>query len=448
MKKIAECRACGSKALTFAFSVPQTVWRQGVLGGRSTVEREFVFCDPTRDANACGLLQASDPAPHVRDDCASARWPSNRSHLRAVATEALELMSGRDCAALDIGCNDGTLLSYYPRWVDRYGVDPSERVEEIGAWAWTARCAFPSAELDRALGGKTFDIVTAQSVFESIDEPRAFLARIKSLLAPDGVFVLETLYAPMALTRTNVETFASGVSCAHSLETLERLVRDSGLKIVRGALTDKDGGSVRLFVTHAECGDHDFDPWYERLARLWDEENALSLRTSHPYRAFERRAEMARASFRALLADLAEKGERAHLVGAGPDSGALIALAAAEARLVAAVIGDGRPEAGAQAFGLPLITESDSRAAEPDLLLAPASLKRDMLERWREQILLGARIVFATPEPHIVHAQNYASELGKVLAGAATGGSVESLRAVLGAAGGPRLVAERERASG
>ncbi|MEZ5917434.1 MAG: hypothetical protein R3C40_07715 [Parvularculaceae bacterium] len=42
------------------------------------------------------------------------------------------------------------------------------------------------------------------------------------------------------------------------------------------ALTDKDGGSIRLFITH-DTEDYDFDPWYERLM-VWDE-SALSLRS-------------------------------------------------------------------------------------------------------------------------------------------------------------------------
>ena len=187
------------------------------LGGRKGFSRRsdhaagYVLCDPSRDARACGLLQsanAEDESAHAP----SGHHASTRDHLRAVATEALEMISGRDCSALDIGCNDGTLLSFSPRWVDRYGVDPSDHVEEVGDWAWTGKSRFPSPELDAAFGEKKFDIVTAVSVLEHVGDPRAFLARVKSLLAADGVFALETLYAPIMLTRTCVETLQAGVS--------------------------------------------------------------------------------------------------------------------------------------------------------------------------------------------------------------------------------------------
>ncbi|MBI1365018.1 MAG: methyltransferase domain-containing protein [Alphaproteobacteria bacterium] len=443
VKEITECRACGSKALTPAFSLPaslsQVFEARGVFSSFQKQSTDFVLCDMTKDAFACGLLQSAHYNRPLENEAPSGRFASVRHHLRAAATEALELISGRDCAALDIGCNDGALLSYYPRWVDRFGVDPSERVEAIGEWAWTARAAFPSAELDRAFGDKKFDIITAISVFERVDEPRAFLARVKSLLSADGVFVLETLYAPMTLTRTAIEPVIGAASAVYSLAVLERLARDSGLKIFRGGLTDKEGGSVRLFLTHADVDDHDFDPWYERLARLWDEENALALRLAPPYQAFERRAEKAREDFIALLERAGREGDCAHLLGTGAQSAALLAWAGRAAGVVTAAVG----AAGDAPLGrLDVISETESRAAEPGYLIVPAALKREMLERWREAILLGARMIVASPEPHVIHAHNYVAELAKTVAVGDGSGGVETLRAILSAAGGPRLVAD------
>lgn len=412
--------------------------------GRKPASVDYAICDGAKDAFACGLLQRVKMDRRPQPDAApSATYRSTRSHLRAIATEALELISGRDCCALDIGCNDGTLLSFYPRWVDRHGVDVDAIVEGVGEWAWTAQAAFPSAELDRALGEKKFDIVTAVSILEKISEPRAFFARMKSLLTPDGVIVIETLYTPMALARTGVDAFASGAEALYSLGVLERMARDCDLKIFRGALTDKDGGSIRLFLTHSDVSDYDFDPWYERLARLWDEENALALRSVQSYQAFENRSDAARADFHGLLAELHERGETAHLLSAGPQAVALYRWAGKMAHVITAAVDEKPPLNGAYLceYGPVVISETDCRAAEPEYLLAPASLKREMLERWREAIILGAKMIIATPTPHIVDASNFAVEFGKSIAGGDNPGEVETLRAILTAAGGPRLVA-------
>jgi 2-polyprenyl-3-methyl-5-hydroxy-6-metoxy-1,4-benzoquinol methylase len=448
MTKISRCRVCGSKALTPAFSIGDGGKETPRLAGRRRrYSSEYVLCDTTRDAMACGLLQSAEARQAPIASSPSSRYASVRNHLRAAATEALELISGRDGAALDIGCSDGSLLSFYPRWIERFGIDQSSRhVGVIGAWATTAHGSFPSPGADKFIGARKFDIVTAISVLEELDDPKAFLQGVKAALADDGVAVVETLYAPVTLTRTQVETFLAGVSAVYSLAVLERLARECGLKIFRGALTDKEGGSIRLFLTHEGVDAHDFEPWQERLARLWDEENALSLRTLHPYRAFEQRANEARGAFISMLTEIASRREVAHLACADARAEALLSWAGPAARAIEAAIDDGfGPQAQLGGDGPRLITESESRAREPDYLVAPASLKREALERWRESVLLGGQIVFATPFAHAVHAQNYAAEYAKTLASGDGAGGIESLRAILGAAGAPRLVASSER---
>ena len=449
MKKITHCRACGSAALSPAFAIngvgPEA--GRGGLGAKKRQSVEYVYCDPSLDANACGLLQnafANEFAP--KRTAASGVYRTVRSSLRSLATESLELISGRDCAALDIGCSDGTLLSFYPRWVDRHGVDLSDDVDMIGAWAWTAKAQFPSPELDRSFAAKKFDLITAANVLEEIEEPRAFFARMKALLAPDGVIAIETLYAPMTLTRNAANVFASGLSGVYSLGVLERVIRDCALKIFRGALTDKDGGSIRLFITHDDVAAYDFDPWLEKLATLWDEENALALRTRHPYQAFEARISDLRTRFSAIVAEATKRGETIHVAGEEADARFILAWMGGSATAVEAIVAPGQPRKGERLAGGPaLMSEQESRLVEPDVLIAPASLRREMLERWRDPVMKGLKIVFAAPTPIVVDSANYTAEYAKALGDAEGAGGVENLRSILAAAGGLRLVSDRTR---
>lgn len=446
MKKLTHCRACGSRALTPVFSMttaPQGLFGPGRIGGKEN--GGYVLCDPSRDARACGLLQAAAANVEIHPS-PSARHSSTRDHLRAVATEALEIISGRDCAALDIGCNDGTLLSFYPRWVDRYGIDSSALIEEIGDWAWSAQALFPSPEVDRALGQKKFDIITAISVLEQVDDARGFIKRARELLTEDGVLVIETLYAPSMLTRNGVEALQGGVSAVYSLAVLEWIVRECGLKIFKGALTGKAGGSIRLFITHAVNEDYDFDPWYERLARLWDEENALAMRAEQPYQSFEQRIAGVHRAIGDLFGEIAERGEHVHMLGADQITENMLRWIGGPARIVTAVVDThaARDHERLGDHGPRIISEAECRAAQPDYLIAPARYKREVLERWRETILIGGRVIFLTPTPHIVTAANYAGEYGKAINAGDGPGGVETLRSILAAAGGLRLVTDND----
>lgn len=421
--------------------------RKGLLSRAKCEPAEFLLCDPTKDVHACGLLQnAFFSEGPVKRTAPSSVYRTTRSSLRALATEGLELISGRDCSALDIGCSDGTLLSFYPRWVERFGVDPSDDIDGIGAWTWSAKTSFPGPEIDRAFAGKKFDLITAASCLEEIDEPRAFLARVKSLLTGDGVFCLETLYAPMALTHTAVDTFASGVCAVYSLTAIERLLRDCDLKVFRGALTEKDGGSIRLFITHAASPDYDFDPWYERLAQLWDEENALGLRSVTPYQAFAARASALRDEFALKIAEFSKRNQSVHLYGSDAGAAMIYAWGGPKTDIIEAAVSATAFDDGARlcAGGPSIVSEQESRAVNPDMLIAPAALKREILERWRDYILQGGKVMFVTPDIHVVNAVNYAAEFGKSLAGAEGGAGAESLRSILKAAGGLRVVGGKD----
>ncbi|MEX6632332.1 class I SAM-dependent methyltransferase [Hyphococcus lacteus] len=442
MKTITHCRACGSKALTPAFSMSVGGATKTIMRKRAALS-EYLLCDPSRDARACGLLQAAQ-ADEVAPVSASGRHSSNRDHLRSIATEALEMISGRDCAALDLGCNDGTLLSFYPRWVDRYGVDPSDHIDEIGEWAWTGKEAFPSKEIDAAFGDKKFDIITAVSLLEHVNDPREMLKRVKSLLSDDGVFALETLYAPIILTRNCVETLQTQVRAVYSLSVLECLLREAGLKVFKGALTSKEGGSIRLFVTHDTYEQYDFDPWYERLARLWDEENALAMRAVQPYQSFEQRANEMRLDFVEMLEDIANRGECVHILGADAQTEAFLRWTGSSAKTITAAVDTGiaRDHDVLGENGPRIISEADCRASEPDYLIAPSRYKREVMETWREAVMLGAQLIFASPSPHIVTAMNFSSEYGKVINNGDGPAGTQTLRTILAAAGGPRLISD------
>ena len=448
MKRITKCRACGSPALSPALNISGMASGQNGFfgGGAPREEEEYVFCDSSQDENACGLLQRKyeSEGANPSQRMPSGTYRATRNHLRTVATEALELVSGRECSVLDIGCSDGSLLSYYPRWVERVGVEPDDIVDQVGVWASTYRTTFPSPETHSAFKERQFDIVTAISVFEDIDDPAEFLRSVKDVMTDDGIFVLETLYAPVILTRTCVDSFFEKRSAFYSLSVLEALFREVGMKIFRGALTDKDGGSVRLYVTHDHVEEYDFDPWYERLARLWDEENALGLRLAAPYRAFEGRAAEACGAFRAELDAVSQRGDIAHILGAGPTAAELYAWAGGKKSVVEAAVVPYNPSSDERLFsgGPPLVSTAEANALEPDIFIAPAVAKREVLEQWQEPIMRGARILFASPYPHMVHAGNFAAEFGKSMAEGDGAGGPETLRAILGAAGGPRLVFE------
>ena len=435
-ERIATCRACESTELTEAFRLP------GSVSGRGA----WVFCGDGEGQGGCGLLQRADalPAAPMRPRPAPSWTEGHR--LRAAAQQALEMMTTRDGVALDLRCGDGTLLSAYPRWVTPIGLDPA--LPASGQQDWGVGLAEQltsdagQAALDAA-GLDAFDVVTMIGVLEEEEDPLALLLRVRDRLAPDGVVVIETPYAALALTRTLASAFHDEARAVYMLSVLERIARACDLKIVRGLMSESAGGSIRLFLTHADYDGHDYAPWTGELARLWDEEAALALHGRQPYRAFAARHAARTHEAGALIEGMRAGFEHAYVLGGGPRMAAALEGIGIDASLVTATISEGPMTVGGELIDA--ITEAEARLAMPDVLIAPAWRRRESLERWHDFVEAGGRILFVEPELQVIDAASYPAELGRALAVTDGPGSVDSLRAALSAMRRPALTLVAER---
>src|SRR5262249_44572050 len=150
---------CGSAALTKVIDLGEQ-YLQGsfIKEGKECpplrkIPTVLVRCDPTRDENACGLLQMAHTVPPAI--LYGAYWyrsgtnQTMRDHLNGIATEAMSMVQREKLRVLDIGCNDGTLLHAYPSDFSKYGVDPSDVARSISGRITVIQDTFPSPELTK-----------------------------------------------------------------------------------------------------------------------------------------------------------------------------------------------------------------------------------------------------------------------------------------------------------
>lgn len=433
-----KCRLCGSRALTPVLS----------LDGNTN----YVICDQEKDATACGLLQRAEPlTPPLMSKVPVSR--TRRHRLRSVVTQSMEMVSTRDGRALDIGCGDGTLMSFLPRWIESYGIDQFDANDAVKTAGQYIQGQFPEKNtidgLKKYIGSDQFDIITAISVLGQQQDPNEFLQNIRPLLAKDGVLIIETPYLSLALMRNNISGFNEEAQALYTLSSLEQLASKAGLKIIRGAMSETDGGSLRLFLCHADYTGHDYVPWLEQLAQLWDEENSLCLSQRQPYQAFLQRIGEIRRRAEAFMAELSRHGEHAHVLGTGPAMNTLLDSLEIGGEVISYAVSRDPNEYGETIefhnCEIEILSEKESRLAKPDYYIAPAGMRREVLEHWREMIFDGVRIIFFTPELDIIDDCNYGAELGKALAVTDGPGSVDTLKAVLSTVRKPRLVAVNGR---
>jgi len=411
------CRVCGSAALTPVINLGEQ-YLQGsfVKPGKEMpptrkISTSLVRCDPMRDEKACGLLQMEYTIPP--EVLYSAYWYRSgtnntmRRHLQGIVEEAMTMTGLRQSATvLDIGCNDGTLLAFYPASFTKFGVDPSDVAQEIKAPINVVQDIFPSEELISRLEGHTFDIITSIAMYYDLEDPIAFTRGIKQILSPEGIWIFEMSYMPSMLKMTSYDTICHEHIEYYSLAVIEYILKQAGMKVVNVSLNDINGGSLRCQATHISTFTYKRDEFRQNIKAMRQEEFDLELDTDKPYRHFQDRINVHKEELNSLLKKLKKEGKKIHIYGASTKGNTILQWCGIDHRIIDCAAERNPDKYGAMTLGtdIPIVSEEESRAMNPDYyLVLPWHFKEEFLERERETLERGIGLIFPLPTIEIIH---------------------------------------------
>ena len=408
------CRICGSSALTRVCDLGEQhlqgsfVKPDKELPSLRKVPLTLVRCDPNRDEKACGLLQLAHSTPPAI--LYSAYWyrsgvnQTMRMHLRGIAEEATRLLAKPAARVLDIGCNDGTLLSCYPASFEKFGVDPSDVAQEVTG-ATVVQDLFPSAELTRVLDGKKFDVITSIAMFYDLEDPVGFVQQIRQLLAADGLWIFEMSYMPKMLEMNSYDTICHEHLEYYSLAVLENLLQRAELRLFRVEENDINGGSIRCYATHKGCTKYKNATYLREIDALHRSEFDLALDTDVPYRQFQDRINRHKHELKDLLIKLRQEGKRIHIYGASTKGNTILQWCGIDKLIIECAADRNADKHGARTLGtdIPIVSEEESRAKKPDYyLVLPWHFRTEFLEREKEMLDRGVGMIFPLPTVEIV----------------------------------------------
>ena len=409
------CRICGSTSLHRVIDLgPQHLQGSFVKPGEECpplrrIPCVLVRCDPTANETACGLLQMEHSVPP--EILYSSYWyrsgtnQTMRDHLAGIVDSALELVHKKRGVALDIGCNDGTLLKKYPKTWRRLGVDPSDIGQEIKDGIQVVRDVFPSAELKRRYPRLKFDIITSIAMFYDLEDPVGFVRSIQECLAPDGVWIVEMSYMPLMLEMNSYDTICHEHLEYYSLSVIENILRRVGLKVFRAELNAINGGSLRCYVTHAGSSAFKKEEWLEGLKKLRRSEFDLELDTDKPYKSFQDRINLHRDELTALIKKLNQEGKRFHIYGASTKGNTILQWCNLDNRIIDCAAERNPEKYGTSTLGtdIPIVSEADSRKMKPDYyLVLPWHFKEEFLKREKATLDQGIGFIFPLPTIEVI----------------------------------------------
>lgn len=256
-------------------------------GALPLVPLDLMLCP---DCGLCQLVDIVDENHLYRGfRYFTANSPGLVEHFRQYSQrvrERVQLAEGS--FVLDIGSNDGTLLSFFKELGHSVlGVDPAVDVArhattERGVETWADY--FNPEVANRILEKKgRAHLITTNNTIANIDPIHDFLNGVEALLHDEGTFVLETGYLSKLLSNRVFDNIYHEHISYFSLAALVKLFEPHGLRIVDVEEIPTKGGSIRVYVAKAAA---DRDPSGE-VERLLNAEREQGLSTVEPFRRLE-----------------------------------------------------------------------------------------------------------------------------------------------------------------
>ena len=409
LRKRQTCRVCGSKSLTPVITLGEQYLQGSFVNPNKEIpstrkiDCALVRCNPELDEDACGLLQMKYSVP--QEILYNVYWYRSgtnntmRTHLKEMVDEILTTMKIDSGRILDIGCNDGTQLSYYPESFEKFGVDPSDIATEITG-ATILQDTFPLKKFEKEFHGTLFDIITSIAMFYDLENPVEFVKDIKDSLLSNGVWVFEMSYMPDMLMNNSYDTICHEHLEYYSLTVLENILQRAGMKIFKVSLNKINGGSIRCYATHDGNNNYDNKEDSEYMFQLKQKEFDLELDTDKPYKKFEQNIEVESQSLYNLICKLKSEGKSIHVYGASTKGNTILQYSKLDNTLID-YAADRNPEKfGSYTLGtnIPIISEEESRDMNPDYyLVLPWHFKEEFLEREKEALDKGTGFIFPLP---------------------------------------------------
>ena len=412
--KTEKCRLCGNPDLKTILNLGEQaltgVFPRDANGNVSSGPLDLVRCNVTNPAQQCGLVQLrhSFDLNEMYGENYGYRSSLNRAmvdHLRDKVAILTRLVNpSPESLVIDIGSNDGTLLSFYraggPTLV---GIDPTsgkfrayyrQDIEVITDF-------FSSAAVKKSFGERQADIITSIAMFYDLEDPLAFVKQIADVLSPDGVWHFEQSYLPSMLATTSYDTICHEHLEYYALCQIEWALSRAGLKIIDVQLNDVNGGSFAITAAHLGSKHQPS----ASVSQTKAQEAKLGLETDEPYRVFADHVVHHRSELLKLLSKFRQAKALVLGYGASTKGNVILQYCGLGPQELPAIA-----EVNSDKFGcftpgslIPIISETEAHQRKPDyFLVLPWHFRDNLIHREDAYLRSGGKMIFPMPKIEVV----------------------------------------------
>jgi C-methyltransferase C-terminal domain/Methyltransferase domain/Putative zinc binding domain len=323
-----------------------------------------------------------------------------RDNFAELSREVAALYSlGPSDLVVDIGSNDGTLLSNFSARGPVFGIEPTQAGKLAIERGIPTLISFMNRQAVRTVTAKQgrAKLVTATNVFAHIEDIHEIVECILELLADDGIFVSESHYLLALVETLQYDTIYHEHLRHYSLASLKHLLGMHGLEVIHARRIPTHGGSIRVYA--ARAGKY---PVRASVAEILAAEAAEL--TPEKLRSFRSAVVQTKLDLYALLKDIKARGQRIYGIGAPSRASTLINYVGLDDGILDCVLEiKGSYKIGKYIPGtlIPVIEESRLFEEQPEYaLLLSWHIADELMPKLSARGFRG-KFIIPLPHPHV-----------------------------------------------
>ena len=310
-------------------------------------------------------------------------------------------LSGKDLV-IDIGSNDGTLLSNFKNGGQRVlGIEPTDVgdiANQRGIPTIKRYFGLDTARQVRREHGPA-SVVTAANCFAHMEDVHAIVDGIVALLKPDGVFISESHYLIPLLDTLQYDTIYHEHLRYYSLSSLKYLLEMHDLDVFHARPIPSHGGSIRVYA--ARRGAHPVEASVRHILAEEPRGHAMTKRLA----AFRNDVVLSKLKLLSMLGGLKEKGARIAGISAPSRASTLVNYVGLDEGLIDYVceitgsLNIGKYMPGTQ---IPVVDEARLFEEQPDCALILSWHIADELARKLKAKGFRGKLITPLPVPRVL----------------------------------------------
>jgi len=401
---MSQCRACHSSKLVDIIDFGDQPWCNDFLTKEDLGKERFyplklVCCED------CELLQLSYTVPKevmfYNHQYLSGVTNTLGKHFLAIAEENKERFELKpNDLVVDIGGNDGFQLMQYKN-IGLNNVVNVESAKNICVFSEKKGIKTINAFFNEETARKHFEersakIVNASGVFFHLEELHSVIRGIKYMLADDGVFTIQFMYAGAMVENNNFDTVYHEHLCYYTLKSVMNLLAPYGLEVFDAYYSEIHSGSIIARVTHKD-GSRDIKTKSFLETKERDEKYTLQ-----EFKKFFRGVEDYKFRLQGFLTGLKMKGKKIYAYGGPAKGNTLLNYCDIDTNIIDKVVEINKLKLGfyMPQSHIPIVLEDKEDLPDYYLLLSH-NFAEEIIRKNRDIMEKGVKFIVPFPDIHV-----------------------------------------------